>query len=167
MSKNLTFTKEIRKELMELATSLPPMPYEKPDVIQFKGTELLARGITQVKRNQIITQVVPEGIYKQKVPLLYDIDHFANLQSMYINGGFAAVMNYYYSIGDLEAKARAMYPQLFEDNGRGKYKGVKPGTLEKINPAFAAAVKNQAQKASKINGNGHLKVITNLDDLKN
>lgn len=130
--KEFALTPEIRQQLRVIAKTLPPLPIHVQTYGEVDGSVLIDKGYQSFKQHGK-TETIIIG-KKYTVPNgheVKDINHFSNLFDQYKTGGIIAVHSYILSLVEHEQKAREHYPELFEDEGKGKYIAI--GGLEKLN----------------------------------
>lgn len=118
-------TPDIKSQLVEIAKQLHPLPEQVPVMGEMDGLQLIHQGVSTIKKNGKKMAVLVGKKYV--VPVRYElrqIDHLHKLRQHYRDGGIMAVHGYLVSLVEHEAKARHFFPQLFEGNGAGKFKGV-------------------------------------------
>ncbi len=120
-----SLTPEIKEQLRSIAEKLHPLPEWTKKYKEVDGAFLLNQGYKSIKKNNETLFVIAGKKYT--VPDGYtvkDINHVEHLFKNYNLGGILAVHGYMVGLIEHEQKSRAEHPELFEDNGKGKYVGV-------------------------------------------
>lgn len=118
-------TPEIKAQLRAIAEKLHPLPEWTKKFKEVDGAFLLEQGYKSIKKNNEMLFVIAGKKYT--VPDGYtakDINHVEHLFKNYKLGGILAVHGYMVGLVEHEQKSRTEHPELFEDNGQGKYRGV-------------------------------------------
>lgn len=137
----------IKKEIDNLAKFLPPFPEEYDMTNKVKGSELLERGIGEIKQNGLIKPVEIHEIYELPAKALRNVNHVAKLRTFWKVKGFMGIHEYLNMIGDYISAMQGMYPSLWEN---GTYIGVKDGTQIIPDPEFLKKVDAANKVATKI-----------------
>lgn len=119
-----TLTPEIKEQLREIAPQLHPLPVHIPKYKEVDGIELMKKNIGSIKKGGKSIPVIAGKKYVVRSGYeLKDMNHIENLFAYYKNSGVMGVHGYMVSLVEHEQRARENFPQLFEDNGKGKYFG--------------------------------------------
>lgn len=145
-----TLTTEVKQQLKGIgANYIPPMPFEAMFDLTHDGSTLLNQGVTHVKKGKLEIPVMIGQQYVQKVPALKNADHYLHLKEAYQKNGIMGVTMYMEQCKKLLAKAKLMYPSLFDEEGN--YKGVQAGTVLKPDKAFTEGLRNAGKVTDELN----------------
>ena len=136
-------TTEIKQQIKELCLSLLPMPEEYEERREVPGSELIAKGISEVKRGGIIVPVAFGNVYPVSTFLLRTCNHEAKLRRFYRQQGLYGIFSYLNVVGEIRMKMMLCYPSLFDEGGT--FLGLKEeGMHIPRDPAFVAMQKQAA-----------------------
>ena len=138
----------IKKEIDNLAKFLPSFPEEYDIKNQVKGSDLLERGIGEIKQNGLIKPVEIHETYELPATALRNINHVAKLRTFWKVKGFMGIHEYLNMIGDYMDTMKQMYPSLWDKSGT--YIGVKEGTQILPDPDYLKQVEAKTNQAKMI-----------------
>lgn len=137
----------IKQEIDRFAKVLPAFPEEYDVTNDVKGSELLERGISEIKQNGLIKPVEIHETYQLPAKALRNVNHVAKLRAFWRAKGFLGIHEYITMIGDYIAAMQGMYPSLWEN---GTYIGVKEGTQMIPDSEFLKKVDAENKVATKV-----------------
>lgn len=146
--KSFELHSDIKREIDTLARFLPLFPEEYETKNQIKGSELVERGVGEVKQNGLIKPVEIHETYELPAVALRDVNHVAKLRKFWRATGFMGIHEYLNMIGDYMETMKQMYPSLWDKNGT--YIGVKEGTQILPDAEYIKQVEAETNKAKMI-----------------